>query len=175
MKIRAHFFCEDIDWSDSILQWRPPFTDVDPMKMYTLILNGIEKVDFPSHMSRSAVTLIKKLCRLMPNERLGYQRGGIEDIRKHKYASFDLIRDVRLHIFGVVVDGSRVSTGMAYRNRRSVHRSFKWSPVQSTHAILITFYSMTIYRRTKCPGGMRYEFTVPFRYYGSARRVFNHQ
>lgn len=55
------------------------------MKTYTLILKGIDKVDFPNHMSRSAVLLIKKLCRDVPTERLGYQRGGIDDIKKHKY------------------------------------------------------------------------------------------
>lgn len=54
------------------------------MRTYTLILKGIDKVDFPSHMSRSAVLLIKKLCRDVPTERLGYQRGGIDDIKKHK-------------------------------------------------------------------------------------------
>ena len=34
--------------------------------------------------------LIKALCRQEPNERLGYQKGGINDIRKHKwFAGFD--------------------------------------------------------------------------------------
>lgn len=54
------------------------------MKTYTFILKGIDKVDFPSYMSRSAVMLIKKLCRDVPTERLGYQRGGINEIKKHK-------------------------------------------------------------------------------------------
>lgn len=41
-------------------------------------------IDFPKHISRAAVTLIKKLCRDVPAERLGYQKGGIQDIKKHK-------------------------------------------------------------------------------------------
>lgn len=63
---------------------RPPFVGQDPMKTYNIILKGIDMVDFPKHMSRSAVQLIKKLCRDIPTERLGYQRGGTLDIRKHK-------------------------------------------------------------------------------------------
>lgn len=41
-------------------------------------------VDFPKHMSRSGIALIKRLCRDIPAERLGYQRGGTHDIKKHK-------------------------------------------------------------------------------------------
>lgn len=55
------------------------------MKTYNIILKGIDMIDFPKHMSRSAVQLIKKLCRDVPVERLGYQKGGIQDIKKHKY------------------------------------------------------------------------------------------
>lgn len=55
------------------------------MKTYNIILKGIDMVDFPRHMSRSAVSLIKRLCRDVPVERLGYQKGGIQDIKKHKW------------------------------------------------------------------------------------------
>lgn len=46
-------------------------------------------VDFPRHMSRSAISLIKRLCRDGPTERLGYQKGGIQDIKKHKWVKHD--------------------------------------------------------------------------------------
>lgn len=60
------------------------------MKTYNIILKGIDMVDFPKHMSRSAVQLIKKLCRDIPAERLGYQRFGTQDIKKHKwFQNFD--------------------------------------------------------------------------------------
>ncbi|XP_052863980.1 cGMP-dependent protein kinase, isozyme 1-like [Anopheles cruzii] len=63
----------------------PPFTAADPMKTYNIILKGIDMVSFPKHMSRAAVSLIKRLCRDVPSERLGYQRGGVQDIKKHKW------------------------------------------------------------------------------------------
>ncbi|XP_062548694.1 cGMP-dependent protein kinase, isozyme 1 [Armigeres subalbatus] len=63
----------------------PPFAAADPMKTYNIILKGIDMVNFPKHMSRGAVSLIKRLCRDIPTERLGYQRGGIQDIKKHKW------------------------------------------------------------------------------------------
>lgn len=55
------------------------------MRTYNLILKGIDMIDFAKHnISRTAQSLIKKLCRDLPSERLGYQRGGIQDIKKHK-------------------------------------------------------------------------------------------
>lgn len=71
-----HFLC---------LTGTPPFTGGDPMKTYNIILKGIEAVEFPRSISRNAANLIKKLCRDNPAERLGYQRGGIPEIQKHKY------------------------------------------------------------------------------------------
>lgn len=62
----------------------PPFSSKDPLKTYNLILKGIDAIEFPKHVSRSAISLIKRLCRDVPTERLGYQRNGIADIRKHK-------------------------------------------------------------------------------------------
>ena len=55
------------------------------MKTYNIILKGIEAVEFPRTISRNATNLIKKLCRDNPAERLGYQRGGIPDVQKHKW------------------------------------------------------------------------------------------
>ncbi|XP_060520136.1 cGMP-dependent protein kinase, isozyme 1 isoform X2 [Cylas formicarius] len=69
-----------------LLTGNPPFTASDPMKTYNLILKGIDMIDFAKHnVGRSAQSLIKKLCRDLPSERLGYQKGGIMDIRKHKW------------------------------------------------------------------------------------------
>lgn len=59
------------------------------MKTYNLILKGIDMIDFGKYnVGRTAQSLIKKLCRDSPSERLGYQRGGIQDIKKHKYVVF---------------------------------------------------------------------------------------
>ena len=62
----------------------PPFTGTDPMKTYNIILKGIDAIDFPRNITSRAKELIKKLCRDNPSERLGYQKGGIRDIQKHK-------------------------------------------------------------------------------------------
>lgn len=46
---------------------------------------GINAIDFPRMISGNATHLIKKLCKDNPSERLGYQKDGIDDIRKHKW------------------------------------------------------------------------------------------
>merc|ERR1712141_157160 len=77
-------------WSLGVLMFElltgtPPFTGTDPMKTYNIILKGIDAIDFPRNITSRAKELIKKLCRDNPSERLGYQKGGIRDIQKHKW------------------------------------------------------------------------------------------
>ncbi|XP_018355499.1 PREDICTED: cGMP-dependent protein kinase, isozyme 2 forms cD4/T1/T3A/T3B isoform X1 [Trachymyrmex septentrionalis] len=77
-------------WSLGVLMFElltgtPPFTGADPMKTYNIILKGIDAIEFPRSITRNAMALIKKLCRDNPAERLGYQRGGISEIQKHKW------------------------------------------------------------------------------------------
>lgn len=86
---RGHDYSCDY-WSLGVLMFElltgaPPFTSDEPMKTYNIILRGIEAVDFPRTISQKAQNLIKKLCRDNSTERLGYQRGGIDDIMKHKW------------------------------------------------------------------------------------------
>ncbi|XP_050441738.1 cGMP-dependent protein kinase, isozyme 1-like [Adelges cooleyi] len=63
----------------------PPFTGDEPMKIYNSILKGMAAVNFPRQINRSAQGLIKQLCRSDPTERLGYQKGGIQDVRRHEW------------------------------------------------------------------------------------------
>merc|ERR1711911_261159 len=49
------------------------------------ILRGIHSVQFPYKISRKAESMIKALCRQDPSERIGYQRAGVNDIRKHRW------------------------------------------------------------------------------------------
>ncbi|PVD38854.1 hypothetical protein C0Q70_01478 [Pomacea canaliculata] len=77
-------------WSLGILMYElltgtPPFTGADPMKTYNIILKGIDAIEFPKKISRTASLLIKKLCRDNPAERLGYGKNGIIDIKKNKW------------------------------------------------------------------------------------------
>merc|ERR1711862_844765 len=48
-------------------------------------MGGIDAIDFPRNITARAKELIKKLCRDNSAERLGYQKGGIRDIQKHKW------------------------------------------------------------------------------------------
>ncbi|CAG0904529.1 unnamed protein product, partial [Darwinula stevensoni] len=55
------------------------------MKTYNIILRGIDAVTFPRIVSRTAQGLIRRLCREIPAERLGYGRNGLADVKKHKW------------------------------------------------------------------------------------------
>ncbi|GFQ87686.1 hypothetical protein TNCT_284601 [Trichonephila clavata] len=55
------------------------------MRTYNIILKGIDAIEFPRIISRNAMALIKKLCRDNPAERIGYQKGGIQELQKHKW------------------------------------------------------------------------------------------
>lgn len=86
---RGHDYSCDY-WSLGVLMFElltgaPPFTSDEPMKTYNIILRGIDAIDFPRNISQKAQNLIKKLCRDNLIERLGYQKGGISDIMKHKW------------------------------------------------------------------------------------------
>nr|CAH7753480.1 unnamed protein product [Callosobruchus chinensis] len=70
-----------------MLTGKTPFRSNDPnnYKTYTKILSGIESVQFPTYMGIRARNLIEKLCKTVPSERLGMQRGGVKDIKNHKW------------------------------------------------------------------------------------------
>ena len=46
-----------------LLTGSPPFSGPDPMRTYNIILKGIDVIEFPKKISRSAQNLIKRLCR----------------------------------------------------------------------------------------------------------------
>lgn len=82
-------------WSLGILVYelvtrKTPFRAKDDLTIYENILRGVHSIQFSYRISRKAEMLIKSLCRQEPAERLGYQKGGIADIRKHKwFGGFD--------------------------------------------------------------------------------------
>ncbi|XP_013858163.1 cGMP-dependent protein kinase 2 [Austrofundulus limnaeus] len=86
---KGHDFGVDC-WSLGILIFElltgnPPFSGPDPIKIYTMVLHGIEKVDFPKRIGKRPDELIRRLCKLNPVERLGNKKNGILDIKKHKW------------------------------------------------------------------------------------------
>ncbi|XP_066570241.1 cGMP-dependent protein kinase 1 [Amia ocellicauda] len=86
---RGHDVSADY-WSLGILMFEllsgsPPFSGSDPMQTYNIILRGIDMVEFPKKITKSATALIKRLCRDNPSERLGNQKSGVKDIQKHKW------------------------------------------------------------------------------------------
>ncbi|XP_034457426.1 cGMP-dependent protein kinase 1-like isoform X1 [Hippoglossus hippoglossus] len=68
-----------------LLSGSPPFSGSDPMNTYNIILKGIDMIEFPKKITKSAANLVKRLCRDNPSERLGNQKNGVKDIQKHKW------------------------------------------------------------------------------------------
>jgi serine/threonine protein kinase len=61
----------------------PPFYDEDPMRTYAKIMRG--ELHFPSHFSRAAVDLVRRLLHPKPTKRLGVTAGGASIIRQHPF------------------------------------------------------------------------------------------
>lgn len=68
-----------------LLTGSPPFYGSDPMKTYNVILRGIDVIEFPKKIGRNPQNLIRRLCKESPTERLGYQKDGLTDVKKHKW------------------------------------------------------------------------------------------
>ena len=60
------------------------------MKTYNLILKGIDAVTFPKHVNKTVQLLVKKLCRPVPTQRLGYLKEGVEGIKRDRWAKNDI-------------------------------------------------------------------------------------
>jgi len=61
----------------------PPFYDDNPFSVYEKILQG--KVSYPGLMDSYSKDLVKKLLQADRTKRLGCMKGGIDEIKKHKF------------------------------------------------------------------------------------------
>ncbi|XP_026197684.1 cGMP-dependent protein kinase 2 [Anabas testudineus] len=89
IKNQGHDFAVDF-WSLGILIFEllagsPPFSSSEPQRIYAKILDGVLK--FPPYMSEAAKSIISKLCRPRPGQRLGNTKNGIKDVRHHRWFS----------------------------------------------------------------------------------------
>ncbi|XP_034472818.1 cGMP-dependent protein kinase 1 [Drosophila innubila] len=77
-----------------LLVGKTPFRGINQIKIYQNILSGIDVIHMPSRIPKFAQNLIRHLCKQLPAERLGYQRKGIADIKRHNW--FDNLDWTRL-------------------------------------------------------------------------------
>ncbi|XP_041674951.1 cGMP-dependent protein kinase 1 [Drosophila eugracilis] len=68
-----------------LLVGKTPFRGVNQIKIYQQILSGIDVIHMPSRIPKPAQHLVRHLCKQLPAERLGYQRKGIADIKRHSW------------------------------------------------------------------------------------------
>lgn len=136
------------------------------MKTYNIILKGIDQIEFPRIVSRAAQALIKRLCREVPAERLGYQRGGIDDIRKHRYVMIFITFSLRhLRPFPFIhasffcpfrrrrrSAGSRSSTGTVWAIARSYRPSCQWCVLPRSCVLLALRFIARTLDDDRCAG-----------------------
>ncbi|XP_029966955.1 cGMP-dependent protein kinase 2 [Salarias fasciatus] len=89
IKNQGHDFAVDF-WSLGILVFEllvgsPPFSSTEPQKIYSKILDGVLK--YPPYLSEASKSIISKLCRPRPGQRLGNTKNGIKDVRHHRWFS----------------------------------------------------------------------------------------
>lgn len=117
------------------------------MRTYNIILKGIDAIEFPRNITRNASALIKKLCRDNPTERLGYQRGGISEIQKHKYVQIighaNILSGVHFKciisfaqvvwrfLLGRIMQSNITTANTTGRQERNRHNELRWLPTRS--------------------------------------------
>eukprot|EP00064_Thunnus_orientalis_P018487 superscaffoldBa00004279_g18586 len=84
IKNQGHDFAVDF-WSLGILIFELLAGSSEPGKIYPKILDGVFK--YPPYMSEAAKSIISKLCRPRPGQRLGNTKNGIKDVRHHRWFS----------------------------------------------------------------------------------------
>ncbi|KAM8810024.1 cGMP-dependent protein kinase 1-like [Eudromia elegans] len=87
LRQEGHDFAVDF-WALGVLVYemlvgRPPFHGADPQSVYSRILDGV--FSFPAFLSDAACSLVSKLCRRRPGQRLGCTASGVRGLRRHRW------------------------------------------------------------------------------------------
>ncbi|XP_054676013.1 cGMP-dependent protein kinase 1-like isoform X2 [Grus americana] len=82
LRQEGHDFAVDF-WMLGILAFELLVGSADPQQIYSRILDGV--FSFPAFLGEAACSLISKLCRRRPGQRLGNTASGIRGIKKHRW------------------------------------------------------------------------------------------
>ncbi|XP_075000814.1 cGMP-dependent protein kinase 1-like [Calonectris borealis] len=129
LRHEGHDFAVDF-WMLGILTFellvgRPPFHSADPRQIYSRILDGI--FAFPAFLSEAACSLIGKLCRRRPGQRLGNTASGIRGIKKHRW--FGALKWRKLSLRQLEAPTLRlIKKGHPYANFKRF--SVDWTPAE---------------------------------------------
>jgi len=73
-----------------LLSGAPPFESPNPMQVYSKVMKGISRIQFPKKCQGSAEVLIKSLLKKEPSERLPMRPGGVRNVKESEfYKDFD--------------------------------------------------------------------------------------
>ena len=82
-------YSQPVDWYAlgiflyELLYGRPPFMANDPYEIFQKVLS--EKIKFSKTFDKSAKSLVKKLCEHDLSKRLGNLKGGVTDVKTHRF------------------------------------------------------------------------------------------
>jgi len=80
-----------VDWwclgvlTFELMTGHPPFESAAPMQIYSKVTKGINKVTFPAKIKGTCEDLVKALCKKEPTDRLAMKKGGIQNVKAHKW------------------------------------------------------------------------------------------
>ncbi|KAM6207463.1 cGMP-dependent protein kinase 1-like [Sarcoramphus papa] len=129
LRHEGHDFAVDF-WMLGVLAFellvgRPPFHSADPQQIYSRILDGV--FSFPAFLGEAACSLISKLCRRRPGQRLGNTASGIRGIKKHRW--FGALKWRKLSLRQLEAPTLRlIKEGPPYVNFKRF--SVDWTPVE---------------------------------------------